>query len=386
MDFSLSEVQKMLRGEARSFLEKECPSQLVREMEKDEKGYPPQLWRQIAELGWMAVPFPEKYGGVDGNFIDLIVLIEEIGRACFPSPFVPTVVLGGLSILELGTEDQKDKLLPGIAAGDTICTLAWLEANNSYDPAVIACQASKEINGYHLQGTKLFVPDAHVADLLLVAARTKAGAQDGQSIALFVVDARSQGITCDPLKTISGEKQFEVKLDVRVPKENMLGNTLNAGKLLQKISERAAIVKCAEMVGGAQRILEMTLSYVKERSQFGQPIGSFQAIQHHCANIAVDVETSRLNTYYAAWLLSEGLPASKHVAVAKAWVSEAYRRITSLSHQTHGAIGFTKELDLELFVRRAKAGEIAFGDANFQRKIIARELISDMQERLKNDR
>jgi alkylation response protein AidB-like acyl-CoA dehydrogenase len=164
-----------------------------------------------------------------------------------------------------------------------------------------------------------------------------------------------------------------------VPEESMLGHTVDAGETLKKISEKAAVVKCAEMVGGAQRILEMTLNYVKERSQFGHPIGSFQAIQHHCANMAVDVETSRLNTYYAAWLLSEGLSASKHVAVAKAWVSEAYRRITSLSHQIHGAIGFTKELDLELYVRRAKAAEVAFGDANFHRKIIAQELKASQQ-------
>lgn len=374
MDFSLSEVQKMLRGEARSFLEKECSSQLVREMEKDERGYSPRLWRQIAELGWMAVPFPEKYGGVDGSFIDLVILIEEMGRACFPSPFIPTVVFGGLAILELGSEDQKEKLLPGIAAGDTICTLALLEASNSYDPAAITCQASKDGNGYYLKGTKLFVPDAHIADLLLVAARTQAE----QGIALFIVDAKSKGINHDSLKIISGEKQFEVNLDVKVPEDSVLGYTLDADKLLRKISERAAVVKCAEMVGGAQRILEMTLSYVKERSQFGHPIGSFQAIQHHCANIAVDVETSRLNTYHAAWLLSEGLSASKHVSVAKAWVSEAYRRITSLSHQIHGAIGFTKELDLELYVRRAKSAEVAFGDANFHRKIIARALVSDI--------
>jgi len=166
MDFSLSEEQKMFRTEARSFLEKECSSQFVREMEEDERGYSPQLWHQIAELGWIAVPFPEKYGGVNGSFIDLIVLIEEMGRVCFPSPFIPTV-LSGLTILELGSEDQKIKLLPGIAGGDTICTLAPLEANNRYDPAAITYQASTD--GYHLQGTRLFVPDAHVAHLLLVA-------------------------------------------------------------------------------------------------------------------------------------------------------------------------------------------------------------------------
>jgi alkylation response protein AidB-like acyl-CoA dehydrogenase len=384
MDFSLSEVQKMLKREARSFLEKECPSKLVREMEEDTRGYSPELWHRIAELGWTAIPFPEKYGGAGGSFLDLIVLLEEMGRVCLPSPFIPSVILAGLTILDLGSEDQKEEFLPGIAGGGIICTLALLESSDSYEPTAITCQASYDGKGHHIQGTKLFVPDANIADFLLVAAKTRGSSQSEQGITLFIVDSKSQDIGYTLLKTIAGDKQFEVDLDVKVPQTSVLGKVGNAWNSLKKTLERAAVAKCAEMVGATQRILEMTLDYAKERQQFGHPIGSFQAIQHHCANMAMDVESSRLNTYHAAWLISEGLPSSRHVAVAKAWTGEAYRKITALSHQIHGAIGFTKELDLELYIRRAKAAEVAFGDGNYHRKIIAQEL--GCTTRRKNDR
>ena len=375
MDFSLSEAQELLKRTARDFLEKECPKQLVREMEEDETGYPAQLWHNMAELGWMALPFPEKYGGGGGSFADLVILLEEMGRACLPSPFIPTVVLGGLTILDMGSEEQKKKFLPHIAKGDMVCTLALLEPSDSYDPADISCRAIADEDGYLVNGTKLFVPDAHITDYLVVAARTRNSSRAEQGVTLFLVDTRSPGIDYTLLKTIAGDKQFEVNFDsVKVPRESVIGEVGWAWKGAERILERAAVAKCAEMVGGAQRVLEMTVSYAKERIQFGRPIGSFQAIQHYCANMATDVDASRFNTYKAAWMIDEGLPCSKEVAIAKAWCSEAYRRVIALSHQIHGAIGWTKDLDLELYTRRAKAAEIAFGDADFHREVIAREL------------
>ncbi len=374
MDFSLSEGQELLKRTARDFLEKECPKKLVREMEEDEIGYSAQLWHSMAELGWMALPFPERYEGNGGSFSDLVVLLEEMGRACLPSPFLPTVVLGGLTILDMGSEEQKGKLLPRIARGDIVCTLALVEPSDSYDPADISCQAIADEDGYLLTGTKLFVPDAHIADYLVVSARTE-GSRADQGVSLFLVDAKSPGIDYTLLKTIAGDKQFEVNFNsIKVPRESVIGEVGRAGKGVGKILERAAVAKCADMVGGAQRVLDMTVSYAKERTQFGRPIGSFQAIQHYCVNIAIDVDASRFHTYKAAWMIDEGLPCSKEVAIAKAWCSEAYRRVTALSHQIHGAIGWTKDLDLELYTRRAKAAEIAFGDADFHREKIAREL------------
>jgi len=379
MDFSISETQEMICREARKFLEKECPSRLVRELEEDEKGYSPELWQKMGELGWMAMPFPEAYGGIGGDFLGLVLLIEEMGRVCLPSPLVPSVILGGMTVLSLGSDARKSDLLPTIASGETICTLALLESNDNHGPTGVQCRAELNGNEYRLRGTKLFVPDAHVADRILVVARTQPESNGDLGITLFLLDAKDRGVRVRPLKTFAGDKPCVVELDVKVPQSAVVGERGNAWAGLQKTLEMAAIAKCAEMSGGAQRILEMTTAYAMERTQFGRPIGSFQAIQHHCANMAMDVEAARANTYHAAWLLNEGLPATKFVSAAKAFVGEAFRRVGLLGHQIHGAIGFTKELDLELYIRRCKAAEVAFGNGNFHKKILADEIVKGIQ-------
>jgi alkylation response protein AidB-like acyl-CoA dehydrogenase len=375
MDFSISETQEMICREARKFLEKECPNSLVREMEEDEKGYSPELWRKMGELGWMAVPFPEEYGGLGADFLGLVLLIEEMGRVCLPSPLIPSVIMGGMTLLTLGSDVQKSDFLPTLASGETIYTLALLESDDSYDPSGIHCRAELKGNEYLLKGTKLFVPDAHVADRILVAVRTGPESGGDSGINIFLIDARDKGVQVRPLKTFSGDKSCVVAFDIRIPKSAIIGEGGNAWVGLKKIIEMAAIAKCAEMSGGAQRILEMTLTYAKDRTQFGRPIGSFQAIQHHCANMAMEVEAAKVNTYHAAWLLSEGLPSTTIVSAAKAFVGEAFRRVGLLGHQIHGAIGFTKELDLELYIRRCKAAEVAFGNGNFHKKCLADEIV-----------
>ena len=228
---------------------------------------------------------------------------------------------------------------------------------------------------YVINGTKLFVPDAHIADYMIVLARTDTEAKPEEGITILVVDAKSPGISCTPLKTIAGDKLCKVGFDqVRVPKQNILGRLNQGWSEAEKIIHRAAVAKCCEMVGAAQQVLEMTLEYAKTRTQFGRPIGSFQAVQHHCANMAIDVEGSRSITYQAAWMLSEGLPCTKEVAMAKAWTANAYRRITVLSHQVHGAIAFTTDHDLHLFTKRTKAGEVSFGDISFYQEKVAQEI------------
>jgi 3-oxocholest-4-en-26-oyl-CoA dehydrogenase beta subunit len=374
VDFSLSETQELLKRASRDFLEKECPKKLVRQMEEDEVGFSSQLWQGMAGLGWMSLPFPEKYKGGGGSFSDLAILIEEMGRACLPSPFIPTVVLGGLTIMDTGTEEQKNRFLPLIAKGDMICTLALLEPSDSYDPDDIGCRAIADKDGYLLSGTKLFVPDFYISDYALVAARTDDDSNPERGIILLMVDPKSPGIDFTLLKTIAADKQSEVNFDsVKVPRENVIGEPGRAWKGITRTLEKAAIAKCAEMTGGAQRVLEMTINYATERLQFGRPIGSFQAIQHYCANMATDVDACRFNTYKAAWLIDEGLPCSKEVSIAKAWCNEAYHRVTALSHQIHGAIGWTRDMDLELYTRRAKTAGVAFGDADFHREVIARK-------------
>jgi len=375
MNLALSEEQEMLKNMARDFLTDKLPKTVVKEIEQSERGYSPELWKEMAGLGWMGVPFPEKYGGGDMSFLDLAVLLEEMGRACLPGPYFSTVVLGGLTILDIGSEEQKQEYLPKIASGEAIFTLALTEPSARYDAAAIQTKATADKDAYVLDGTKLFVPDAHIADYMLVVARSDEKSKGERGITIFIVDGKSPGISCTVLKTIANDKLCEVVFDrVKVPKENILGELNQGWNAVQGIIQRAAAAKCCEMVGCIQQALDMTVSYAKERKQYDRPIGSFQVIQHYCADMATDVDGTRLSTYQAAWMLSEGLPCTKEIAIAKAWAGEACQRVMALAHQIHGAIGVTIDHDLQYYTRRAKAAEVSFGDANFYREIVAQEM------------
>ena len=369
MDLGLNEAQQMLKNSAREFLDAECPTTYVREMELDERGYTTEMWQKVAEQGWLGLIFPEEYGGFGLNFVDLSILLEEIGRVMLPGPLFSTVVMGGMTILDAGSEDQKQELLPQIGEGQLIVTLALTEPSARWDAQGVETRATQSGDNWSISGTKLFVPNAHVSDTYVVAARTGDGEKD---ISLFLVPRNTSGVSQTLLKTIASDRQSEVVLDnVSVPSSALLGEVNKGWDTIEKVLAWGAIGKCAEMVGGAQEVLDMTVEYVKQRTQFGRPIGSFQAIQHHCANMATDVEGSRYITYQAAWHLSEGMPAENEVAMAKAWVSEAYRRICALGHQCHGAIGFTKEHNMQLYSRRAKAAELAFGDSDYHLEAVA---------------
>ncbi len=375
MDLGLSEEQEMLKTSARGFLQKECPKKLVKQLDESDEGYSPELWRKIAGLGWIGLPFPEKYGGGGGSFLGLVVLLEEMGYNILPGPFFSTVVLGGLPILAAGNDEQKKELLPNIANGEAILTLALTEPSVRYDAAAVKTTADARNGEYVINGTKLFVPDANVADFLLVVARTRETANPEDGITVFLVDAKCPGVETTLLKTLARDKQCEVVFeDVSVSKENILGELDRGWPVVEDILRKATVAKCAEMVGGAQAALDMAVAYAKERVQFNRPIGSFQAIQHYCANMVSDVDGSRFVTYKAAWKVSEGLPATMDVAVAKAWTSGAYGRVTLLAHQIFGAIGFTMDHDLHLYYRRAKASEMMFGDGAYHRAIVASEL------------
>jgi alkylation response protein AidB-like acyl-CoA dehydrogenase len=375
MDLGLSEEQEMLKTSARDFLQKECPKKLVKQLDESDEGYSPELWQKIAGLGWLGLMFPDKYGGSGGSFLDLVVLLEEMGYNILPGPFFSTVVLGGPTILAAGNKEQKRELLPVIASGEIILTLALTEPSVGYDASSVKTTAVAHNGEYVINGTKLFVPDANVADLLLCVARTKEAENPEDGITIFLVDAKSPGVECTLLKTLARDKQCEVLFNnASVPKENILGELDQGWPVVQDALQKATVAKCAEMVGGAQAALDMAVAYAKERIQFNRPIGSFQAIQHYCANMVSDVDGSRFVTYKAAWKVSEGLPATMDVAVAKSWTSDAYRRVTLLAHQIFGAIGFTMDHDMHLYYRRAKASEMMFGDSAFQRTIVAREL------------
>ena len=372
MDLGLDEAQQMLKSAARAFLEAECPDSYVRAMEQDERGYTPELWQKMAEQGWLGLMIPEKYGGVELSFLDLAILLEEMGKSMLPGPFFSTVVMATMTILDSGSEEQKRDLLPRIAEGQLILALALLEPTARWDADGIKTTAKRKGEDYVINGTKLFVLNANVSDYLIVAARMSETKDD---ISLFLVPNDADGISSTMLKTIALDKQSEVLFeDVTVAASALIGEHGKGWDTIRKVLQWGAVGKCAEMVGGSQQVLDMTVEYVQQRVQFGRPIGSFQAIQHHCANMATDVEGIRYIAYQAAWRLSEELPSEREVALAKAWVSEAYRRVCALGHQCHGAIGFTKEHNMQLYSRRAKAAELAFGDSDFHLESVAQAI------------
>jgi alkylation response protein AidB-like acyl-CoA dehydrogenase len=374
MDLGLDEQQEMLKNFARDFLEKECPESLVREMEEDEKGYSPELWQKMAQQGWMGLIIPEEYNGTGMNVCELVVLLEEFGRALVPGPFISTVVLGGVPIMEAGTEEQKQQFLPKIASGELIMTLALTEPSAKWTADGVQLEAKKAGNEYVVNGTKLFVQDAHVSDHMIVAARTGGSGEDG--ITLFIVDSKSPGIKFEVLKTIAADKQCEVTFDnVKVPSSSTLGGEGQGWPIIEKTKDVATVAACAYLVGLSQMDFDVTLNYAKERVQFGRPIGSFQAIQHKLADAVIDVDGSRFITYKAAWSLQEGEPdADLMISMAKAWTSDASRRVVAHGQQIHGGIGFTKEYKIQLYFRRQKWMELMWGDADYHRELVAQKL------------
>ena len=375
MDLGLSEIQQMLKNSAQEFLAQECPLTLVRELEEDPRGYTEELWRQMVGLGWTGLVFPEQYGGTGGSFLDLAVLLEEMGKALVPGPFFSTVVLGGLTVMDAGNEEQRREILTDICDGQIRLTMALTEPSATLEPWGVETTATRQGEDYVLDGTKLFVPDAHVADLLLVVARTSSGADPAHGITVFLVPRDSAGMSIEVLNSVDSDRQCEIVLDgVTVPASSVLGSLDQGWPVAQRAMERAISGMCMEMLGGADAVLEMTLEYVKQRTQFGRPIGTLQAVQHHCANMATDVEGCRSVARQAAWSISEGLPSHRVVSLAKAWTGQAYGRVCATAHQCHGAIGFTKEHNLQLYSRRAKGMELAYGDVNFHKESFLQQI------------
>jgi alkylation response protein AidB-like acyl-CoA dehydrogenase len=376
MDLGLSEEQEMLKNFARDFLEKECPEKHVREMEEDEQGYSPDLWKKMAEQGWQGLIVPDQYGGTGMGFIDLIILVEEFGRALVPGPFIPTVVGGAIALLEAGTDAQKQQYLPKVASGEQIWTLAFTEPSARFDAEGVELEAKAEGDNFVLNGSKLFIRDAHVSDYMTVVARTKKGKDATDGITLLIVDSKSPGISFTQLKTIAADKQCEVKFEnVKVPKANVIGQVDKGWDVFQNIARKGTVVECAYLVGLAQKDFEISVQYAKDRIQFGRPIGSFQAIQHKAADMITDVDGARFITYKAAWSVAENTDeADIDVHMAKAWCSEATRRVVAHGQQIHGGIGFTKEYIIQLYFRRQKAAELAWGDADYHRELVAEGL------------
>ena len=377
MEFSLNEEQEMLKTMARDFLDNECPKTFVREMMDDEDGHSPDLWKKMAEVGWLGLILPEEYGGSAMNFRDLAVLCEEMGRAMMPGPFLSTLLMAGLPILNAGTDEQKSKFLPMIANGEAVFTLAVTEEDGDFWPEGVQLKATRMGNDYVLNGTKYFVPDARAADYIIVAARTRRSENPEEGITLFLVDTSEWGTYVAPLKGIDEtRKQYELVLTrVAVPSRNIIGEVGKGWPILQDMALKATAALCAEMVGGCEWILETTVNYAKERVQFGVPIGSFQVIKHKCADMYSALEYARSLMEAAAEAIREdNADAPVLVSMAKSCCADAYKLIADHGVQIHGGIGFTWDHDLHLYFKRARSFDIAFGDSTYHRELIARSL------------
>ena len=374
MNFGFNDEQELLRSTARKFFENECASETVRKLMDGPEGMTPDLWKKLAEQGWLGLIVPDEWGGMGLGIVDLVVLMEEMGRAVVPGPFFSTVLLGGLAILEAGSEAQKKTWLSRLSSGDAKAALAWMEPSAELGARGITLPATARAGGYSLDGTKLFVQDAHTADVIVVAARTASGKTPEEGVSLFLVPRGTPGLSVTLLPTMDQTRKLcEVTLKgVTVGADALMGTAGAGWTPLGRVLDRATVALCAEMCGGAQKVLDMTVEYAKIRQAFGRPIGSYQGVKHRAADMLVDVENSKSITYYAAWAMDEGVAEGPlAVSMAKAYVSDAYRRVSGAGIQLHGGIGFTWEHDLHLYFKRAKGSEFTFGDATWHRERVA---------------
>jgi alkylation response protein AidB-like acyl-CoA dehydrogenase len=377
MHFAFDEAQQELRTQARAFLAEHSGSEQVRRAMASEEGFDPGVWKQLsAELGWTALLVPEAYGGLGLGQVELVALVEVMGEALLCSPFFSSVCLGAQALLVAGSEAQKQEHLPAIAEGSRLATLAAMERNGRFDASGIEALARRSGDGWLLSGVKRYVVDGHCADLLVVAARAE-GSRGEQGVSLFLVPARSAGVERRALPTLDTTRRLaEIELrDVRVPEAALLGPAGGGWPALERTQDLACVALAAEQVGGAQRCLDLSVAYAKQRVQFGRPIGSFQAIQHKCADVMVAVEAARSGCYWAACVAAEGGEGLGVAAsLAKCTASEAFFRSAAESLQIHGGVGFTWEYDVHLYFKRARGGEALLGDPAWHRERVARHL------------
>ncbi len=378
MDLQLSDEERLLAESARKLFERDCPVDLVRSLrEESSSGHSDDLWSKIASQGWLGLGLPEAHGGA-GTLVDLGLVVEEAGRALVPTTYRSTMQ-AALLVALLGTPAQQADLIGRIAEGGRLATVAVAEPAAVHDLRYVETAAVASGDEWVLSGTKSFVANAHVADTILVVARTGVGPAE-RSLAVFAVPAGAPGVSVEPQATFAHDRQARVRLEgVRVGDEALLGGPEAPGTgataaALEGARLRWVALLCAEMVGGAQRVLDITTDYVRGRVQFGRPIGSFQAVQHHIANMGTGADGSRLATYQALWRLAEGRPAAREVAVAKAWTGEAYKAATVLAHQLHGGYGYVREHDLHLWSEHAKSCEVLLGNRDHQLLAVAAEL------------
>jgi len=369
VNFAFTEEQDELRSSVRRFLEDKSPSAEVRRLMETTEGYDTAVWDQMAnQLGLQGLAIPEEFGGSGYTFIELGIVLEEMGRSLLCAPFFSSAVLATAALLTSGDDSAKKEYLPGIASGETIATVAFTEDNGRWDAEGITLQAAQDGDNYTLTGTKMFVLDGHTATLLIVAGRTGAG------VSLFAVDPTASGVTREALNTMDQTRK-QARITFESAPARLIGADGAGWDTLGKTLDLAAVALANEQVGGAQKVLEMSVDYAKVRVQFGRPIGSFQAIKHKCADMLLEVESSKSAAYYAAWCAAEDndeLPVT--ACLAKAYCSDAYFHAAAENIQIHGGIGFTWEHDAHLYFKRAKSTELFLGDSTYHRELLAQRI------------
>ncbi len=369
MNFAFSDEQEELRASVRRFLSEKSPETEVRRLMDTTEGYDPAVWSQMADqLGLQSLTIPEEFGGSGFTYVELLVVLEEMGAALLCAPFFSSVALAANALLTSGDDEAKKSYLPGIASGETIATLAITEDNGKWDFSGIECKAEQKGDGWVLNGHKMFVLDGHVANLIIVAARSPKG------VSLFAVQGDAPGLTRTPLPTMDQTRK-QARLEFSDTPAVLIGKDGGAEPGLSKTLDLAAVALAAEQVGGAQRVLDASVDYAKTRIQFGRPIGSFQAIKHKCADMLLEVESAKSAAYYAAWAAAEDSDELPVVAsLAKSYCSEAYFHAAAENIQIHGGIGFTWEHPAHLYFKRAKSSELLLGDPSYHRELLAQRI------------
>lgn len=379
MQLVLTEDQELLAKTAADFVREHSPVSRVRALRdgRDPTGFSRALWKQMAELGWVGIPFPEALGGAGMGLADLAVVLEQLGRRLAPEPFLSTVLLGGQALLLGGSDAQQKAWLPGIAAGERLVTLAWQEARSRFDPFRIEAGARPDGDGFVVDGEKIAVPDAPAADALVVAARTSGRPGEEAGVTLLLVPRGAAGLTCEPQTRIDHRSAALVRLaGVRVGRDAVLGEPGAGGALLARVLDRATAGLCAEMVGATSQVFEDTVQYLKTRVQFGVPIGSFQALKHRAARVFMEIELARSATLAAVRALdgdgADEADTARLVSLAKARCSDAFLLAANEAVQMFGGVGMTDEYDVGFYLKRARVAEMTFGDAAWHRERWAR--------------
>ncbi|MCF6214877.1 MAG: acyl-CoA/acyl-ACP dehydrogenase [Emcibacter sp.] len=378
MDVEFSEQQRLIQDSARSFLSANFTRQLVCDARTAPEGCSPQNWADMSDLGWMAIRVPESYDGIDGSFVDLLVLLEEMGRVALPGPFFPTAVYGVEILRECENQQIKEDIFPSVASGQIKLAVALNNDDGEFGPSAVCFTASPGDNGYLLNGASHYVQNGHNADYILCAARMGQCEEPEKDIALFRVATDMPGLCRKPLVTVNGICASEVVLEnVHAGSADLISEGMTLWPLLEQATFRSAVAKSAEMVGAAARILEIAVAHAKERHQFGQAIGSFQAIQHHCADMLTDLDSARWMMYKTGWLIDEGRATRQDMAMTKIWCNEACRRILRSGHQVMGGIGYCEEHDMPMFFRYLRLAESSLGGTDDHLAVVADDLLSE---------